>query len=564
MRDLINILDEESLTLNTFASRNPHYYRNLINLIKNGLPVTMRKDKKLEQVTFPKSVAKQLEQIWNPSGADKTETATPEQVATMKRFPLIDTNGLKWSLSNVEKNEDIKKLIGARGEQRESKWWNKGNVAEGIMSAAVITKFENPDQAITGQDVMNTLKKVQSNTYETRALKRRLILKIVLSANDYRALIMSAQEPDKFQVFEKSAEIYKLYNDTATYVNSSNNVQSAIEKIQASAPKDVIEVTADGATAEAQHSTKADLWIAVNGKKERLLSIKTATVKHVGAVSGYEFKHLNAFFKSTVNVELPAEYQKYFKSMPPSLPKGWKKGDPIPAGYVSMSRDERAKMLTNLREENFANGTKRAYQYVFNQISKELAGTSNTSEYDFIKEVTNGVIHHATLGEDIRIVIISPSAKKAYTELQFGPELHKALENYDLIPVLNVDGANFKLLVYGYPKGIANRVNNDKSLFVQLRSYIQDTATRNVVEIGGLLKDLTDVEKLQKAQVTPTTQFKPQAKPVVAKPATKQSITKPTSTRIQEPVQPPEEIPANEEPPKVYGNEKTLGRKRQR
>ena len=561
MRDLINMLNEESLTLNTFASRNPHYYRNLINLIKNGLPVTMRTgDKKLQQVTFPKSLAKQLEQIWNPSGSDKTETATPEQIALMKRFPLVDTNGTKWNLSNVEKNEDIKKLIGAGGVQRESKWWNKGNVAEGIMSAAVITKFENPNRDISGQDVMDTLKKVQSNTYETRALKRRLILKIVLSANDYRALIMSAQEPDKFKVFEKSAEIYKLYNDTATYVNQSDNVSSAIKKIQASAPKDVIEVTADGATAEAQHSTKADLWIAVNGKKERLLSIKTATVKHVGAVSGYEFKHLNAFFKSTVNIELPAAYQKFFKSMPPSLPKGWKKGDPVPAGYVSMSREERAEMLVSLRQENFDNGTKRAYQYVYKQISQELSGTNNTNEYNFIKEVTNGVIHHATLGEDIRIVIISPSAKKAYTELQFGPELHQALENYDLIPVLNVDGANFKLLVYGYPKGIAKRVNNDKSLFVQLRSYIQDTATRNVVEIGGLLKDLTDVEKLQKIQTTPTTT----AKPAVPKPATPPPAAKPVPAAVPEPEQPPEEIPAVEEPPKKYGTPKTLGRPRQR
>ena len=561
MRDLINILDEASLTLGTFAKRNPNYYRNLLNLIKTGQPVTMRtSDNKLVDVTFPKSLATDLEKIWNPSGIGSNDLATPDQVAALKKYKLTDTNGKSWGLANVEKSEAIKKLIGSSGEQRESKWWNKGNVAEGIMSSAVITKFENPDRVITGQDVMNTLKKVQSNTYETTALKRRLLLKIVLSTNDYRALIMSAQEPEKFQKFEKSAEIYKLYEDTAAYVNSSDNVAGAVEKIKASAPKDVIEVTADGATAEAQHSTKADLWIAVNGKKERLLSIKTATVKHVGAVSGYEFQHLNTFFESTVNITLPEQFKKYFKSMPPSLPKGWKKGDPVPAGYVSMSRDERAEMLSQLRQDNFVNGTKRAYEYVYKQIMAELAGTGNTSEYNFIKEVTDGVVHHVTLGEDIRIVIISPSAKKAYTELRFGPELYKALENYDLIPVLNVDGANYKLLVYGYPRGVATRVNNDKSMFVQLRSYIQDTATRNVVEIGGLLKDLTDVEKLQKVQPEPAIK-KPTtpSRPAPKKPA-------PTTTNLPPPVEQPEpeEMPAVEEPPKVYGNEKTLGRKRQR
>ena len=563
MRDLINILDEDSLTLKTFTKRNPHYYRNLINLIKNGQPVTMRTpDNNLVDVTFPTSVAKDLEQIWNPSGIGSEDLATPEQLTDLTRYKMTDTDGTSWRLSSVEKNEDIKKLIGSTGEQRDSKWWNKGNVAEGIMSSAVITKFENPGKMITGQDVMNTLQKVQSNTYETNALKRKLILKIVLSAIDYRALIMSAQDPEQFKQFEKSAEIYKLYDDTADYVNQSSNVTGAIEKIKASAPKDVIEVTADGATAEAQHSTKADLWIAVNGKKERLLSIKTATVKHIGGVAGYEFQHLNAFFKSTVNIALPEEYKKYFKSMPPSLPKGWKKGDPIPAGYVKMSRSERSAMLAKLRQENFVNGAKRSYEYINNQITKELAGNGSAGEYNFIKEVTDGIVHHATLGEDIRIVIISPSAKKAYTELQFGPELYKALENYDLVPVLNVDGKNYKLLVYGYPKGIATRVNNDKSMFVQLRSYIQDAATRNVVEIGGLLKDLTDVEKLQKVEPAPVDT----AKPVAQVPKTKTPVSKnmPAPTIRPEPVPEPEEVTPLEEPPKVYGNEKPLGRKRQR
>ena len=563
MRDLINILDEESLTLSTFAKRNPNYYRNLINLIKNGQPVTMRTlDKNLVDVTFPTSVAKDLEQIWNPSGIGSENLATPEQLANLQSYKMADTDGRSWRLSSVEKNEDIKKLIGSTGEQRDSKWWNKGNVAEGIMSSAVITKFENPGKMITGQDVMNTLQKVQSNTYETNALKRKLILKIVLSANDYRALIMSAQDPEQFKKFEKSAEIYKLYNDTADYVNQSGNVVGAIEKIKASAPKDVIEVTADGATAEAQHSTKADLWIAVNGKKERLLSIKTATVKHIGGVAGYEFQHLNAFFKSTVNITLPEEYKKYFKSMPPSLPKGWKKGDPVPAGYVKMSRSERSTMLAQMRRDNFVTGTKRSYEYVYNQISKELAGDGSTGEYNFIKEVTDGVVHHATLGEDIRIVIISPSAKKAYTELQFGPELYKALENYDLVPVLNVDGANYKLLVYGYPKGIATRVNNDKSMFVQMRSYIQDAATRNVVEIGGLLKDLTDIEKLQKVEPAPVTKAPAMDKAPTSKIPVSTNIPSPIAQ--PEPTEEPEEIVPVEEPPKVYGNDKTLGRKRQR
>jgi hypothetical protein len=169
-------------------------------------------------------------------------------------------------------------------------------------------------------------------------------------------------------------------------------------------------------------------------------------------------------------------------------------------------------------------GTKKAYNYIYKEIKRKLAGSDDSEEYDFVTTVTKGVVHHATLGEEIRLVIISPSAKKAYTELEFGPALYEALQNYDLVPVLNMEGANYKLLVYGYPKTEkAKRVKNDKSLFVQLRSYVQDTAARNVVEIGGLLKNLTDVSKLENTastelpEPTITAPVKSVANPVPAK-----------------------------------------------
>ena len=351
---------------------------------------------------------------------------------------------------------------------------------------------------------------------------------------------MSSQEPQEFLKFEKSKEIYKLYEDCATYVNESSNVKSAIQKIENANDEDVIAVTADGATAEAQHSTKADLWISVNGKKERLLSIKTATVKHIGAVSGYEFDHINNFFLSTVGFGLPDEYRKFFKSPPPQLPKGWKQGDPVPAGYKKMSQIERSAEIAKIRANNYATGTKKAYQYVFKEINSRLAGPVDEEEYDFVTTVTKGVIHHATLGEDVRLVIISPSARTAYTELEFGPNLFEALKNYDLVPKLNLEGANYKLLVYGYPKtDKAKRVDNGASMFVQLRSYVQDAAARNVVEIGGLLKNLTDVSKSEATASTPLPAPTPQPTAKVAKP---QPASQPNTAPVPAPA-PQQSIP---------------------
>lgn len=538
-----DILSEAAINLENFEARNPNYWRNLINLIKNKQPVTLRLKKgtgipdEVIDVTFPTSVANQLEKIWSPTGIDPKEVATPEQVAQMQTFRMTDSDGTVYKLNQVEKTKDIKQKIGAEGKESNSKWWNKGNVAEGIMSCAVITKFENPNKHLQGQDVLKTVQKITEGNYLTKSFGKKLQLRIVLSRNDYRALEMSAKEVQEFSKFENSSEIYKLYDDCATYVNDSSNVFTAMEKIQKASSDDVIEVTADGATAEAQHSTKADLWIALGGKKERLLSIKTATVKHIGAVSGYEFDHVDKFFRSVVNFDLPDEFRKKFKKAPPTQyllgPDGKAdKTQPNPE-YVKMSKAERSATIKTAMEHNYA-ALKAVYTWVYKEINRRLKGDKTKGEYNFVTEVTGGVVHHATLGEDIRVVVISPSAKKAYTELHFGPELYKALESYDLVPVLDVEKTNYKLLVYGYPKDQkAKRVNNDKSMFVQMRSYLQDGAARNVVEIGGLLKDLADVQKLEAPQA-------PQATPtpkVVATPA-KTTPAKTTTTAKTAPATP--------------------------
>jgi hypothetical protein len=545
--DFKHLISEETINPNTLAARNSNYYRNVIDLIRKGSEIQVTVDKTkttpkiVKTVRFDPKVADQLEKIWNPTGTDASEVASPEQVAFLKTFPLAAEDGNTYRLNQIEKTKDIKQKVSATGEATNSKWWNKGNVAEGIMAVAVVTKFERHGDVITGPDIFHNVQNLTSTVIKTKAYDKELQLKITLSGNDFKALQMSAQQPQEFLKYDKSKEIYKLYMDCATYVNESSNVKTALEKIQNAAKGDMIEVTADGATTEAQHSTKADLWIAVNGKKERLLSIKTATVKHIGAVSGYEFDHINNFFMSTVGFGIPEELRKFFKAPPPSAPK---KGEPIPAGYKPMSQVERGAKISQVRAYNYLHGTKKAYNYIYKEINRKLAGSDDSEEYDFVTTVTKGVVHHATLGEDIRLVIISPSAKKAYTELEFGPALYEALQNYDLVPVLDMKGANYKLLVYGYPKTEkAKRVQNDKSLFVQLRSYVQDTAARNVVEIGGLLKNLTDVSKLENTastelpEPTITAPAPNPKKAVAATPVAPAAATTTTPAPVAEPVE---------------------------
>jgi hypothetical protein len=565
------LISEAAIDPNTFApsernrGRNSNYYRNLITLIRDGSPVTIHGQTK--PVIFKKSVADELESIWNPTGIDRNEEATPEQVVAMKKLRLTANDGKSFSITNIEKTKDIKQKTGEEGEEAFTKWWNKGNVAEGIMACAVITKFNQQGAEITADQVLETVRSVntqivpvldkdgnpamdKNGTPKERrkgvltsdTYGKELSLTITLSNNDFAALLMSAKDQKTFEKYEQSDEVYQMYEDCSNYVNQSDNVVGAIEKIKNAAAEDRVDVTADGATAEAQHSTKADLWIAVGGNKERLLSIKTSTVKHIGAVSGYEFEHISKFFESTIGFGLPEEFKEKFRKPPAAkfLPNDSGELTVPNPEYVKMSRTERSAAVRDAMNYNYTTATREAYQWVFDQIQDRLAGNSDDQEYDFVKTVADGVVHHATLGDDIRLVIISPSAKKSYTELQIGNDLAESLSEFDLSPKLDLK-TNYRILVYGYPVSeIGKRVENDKALFVQLRSYIQDGAARNVVEIGGLLKKLTDVTKVQDhvepATVTPTKGTTPAKAPVKPKePATPVNVntTSPQMTNLQ-------------------------------
>ena len=165
-----HLFTEAAISPKTFApsatnrGRNSNYYRNLINLIRSGTPVTIHG--KQEPVIIDKSVADQLEAIWNPTGLDKKEEATAKQVAQMLTVKFPADDGGIYKINNIEKTKDIKQLTAEEGGEAFTKWWNKGNVAEGIMACAVIAKFNNQGAEITAQQVLETVSSVENHQWQ--------------------------------------------------------------------------------------------------------------------------------------------------------------------------------------------------------------------------------------------------------------------------------------------------------------------------------------------------------------------------------------------------------------
>lgn len=506
---IYEFLTEAGLSLSNFQYKNNHYWVNLLNLISSGAEIPLT-DGTTVQINDGVKAAKQLKKIW--SGKD---LATPEQIATLKTVQLPTTDGRSISLGKVFKSKEIK-TGSSGGEQTETyaKFWNLGNVVEGVMGAAVSAKFINPSKQIEWRDIVAVLRKLSAQEAQAEPTDKKkktskltqylmsvkagtdnLSFLMSLNSTDFKALEMSYLDANTLQLYPDHQEIFKAYENAAEYVNTSNTVKTAIDRVVADKRANTILIESEGASAEKQTSTKADLFITIDGTRERLLSLKAKTVPQVGQVSGHAFENLEQFFKSTLGFGLPNDFAKMF-------PKGTYK---------------------EVGSTIWTKAFPKAYKHMFKSLSDTLTGNNDYKEYDFVTQIYNAVKHHATLGEDVIIVYLSPSARKSYTELKIGPELFDALKNFDLYPVL---AGPTKIRIMGKPvTPEGEQVTGGKDLdFVQLRSFEQKGVTiRNVVEVQALFKALADVTEIPTRQIAP-------AQPIQKKTAAKASssaITKP-------------------------------------
>lgn len=381
--------------------------------------------------------------------------------------------------------------------------FNLGNVAEAVMGSAVAAVFAKGGKTVSRQDALDISKIVAVNEkYSTTTpSKDKLEFAVTVPVADSKVFnVFVTEGKEGLEELEidpaKIKKINKMFDDAVAYVNESQTVQAAVRKAEDDPRENRIEVLSDGGNSEKQNTTKVDLEVMLDGQKINLISLKTGTVKQFGQESGAGYETLDRFFKSTIGFGLPDDMASKFKG-------------PREKDY---------------KKFNFEGPFAEAYQHVFKEIKSQVDGDNERQEYDIVKAVYDGIKYHATRDEEgVILVVLSPSAKKAYQELQFGEPLLEALRGYDLDATLE-SGANHKITITGTAtsKEAASIDKSDK--LVQFRSYAQGNAVRNIIEMEGLLKDLADLQKLQaktdakpkpKAKVEPQTIDEPeqQSKP---------------------------------------------------
>ena len=382
---------------------------------------------------------------------------------------------------------------------------NKGDAAEAILGAAIAAKFKLGGREVNSNDVVDILKEVVARgksdgitdyqkaeveddsfkfvlTLNSKSMKS---LKMWIEADDPMTksredlkIVQEGVKPDTIK------DLQEMISNTVVYANKNKRCIEAVEIAKDEPEKNEVVILSDGGDATQQNTTKVDLKLSYDGKPTRLLSLKAGSVKQFGQASGATWKSASDFFESVFKLRLPDSMKQKF-------------------GFKDISEPDYKEY--NYNEGPFA----KLYSEMAKQVSEYTKGDNTKLEFNLVKNVYDAINYHATRGQEgVTMVIVSPKAKVAYKELAFDVRLLAALELYDL-EVINEPGlSNHRISVVGQLKsdeakkslGDGAKKLPSKNILVQLRTAFSGGAIRNLVEMGELLKDLADVEKLDQQE----------------------------------------------------------------
>lgn len=180
--------------------------------------------------------------------------------------------------------------------------YNLGDMAEGVVGAAIAARFIYKNRSITHRQVYGVLRalaKKGSTNYPGKKGKQVEMTFKSANANpkimDDVRLFVSLAEVNMMALLARGNEaLLREYVDSAVKYANSNNVKKWAKLVYENNRYDKIEVLSDGLGG--QRSTKVDVTVKITNNEGKLIpvdilvSLKAGDVKQFGQVSGAEFE----------------------------------------------------------------------------------------------------------------------------------------------------------------------------------------------------------------------------------------------------------------------------------
>lgn len=356
-----------------------------------------------------------------------------------KAITLETTTGVQVPIGNLEKKH-VKPDA-----------FNRGDVSEGLLAAAIAARFINKNKTITKQDAINILKELRpqggtkvDQTFvsenENPAVKDQVRIVISLAEINMKALLNPANYGGLSDLINASVKYANgLYITKWSKLLYENNVRNEID------------VISDGLLD--QSGTKVDLRVKVDGKLTNVnVSLKAGDVKQFGQVSGSKLENMAALFN--------------------------------PLGL--RVETQQAKFNEFLTKKDTVGAT----SHIYNYVSKTLATEAANNKKAFLKSLSSFIKFHATRDEEnVTLVQLNRNEAKIYDF----DNVQKMLS--DVEPAVFIKNGYSDVAKAQVPTiVIADKSRTGKNELLTIRMKIDTKPDgfyhRNYIEKGALLGDL--------------------------------------------------------------------------
>ena len=351
---------------------------------------------------------------------------------------------------------------------------NRGDIAEGIMGAALTAKFIKREfgqtisnlPQVNATDVDAVLAKFfrSGGTYSktVRDVPKPFDFippdfpgdRIETTVNIVRELMFSDKVVFKLTLPQPAmdflskqsnrTQVRDIFERAIRYANNDPTFIREANRLATNAKNDKILVDADGVSNQLE--TKVDIGLFANGRKiGKQISLKTDKGRQFAQVKGFGVAEFDKLFADNMGIIVDGSVKNAVN-------------DYIKQFNVTDAFSFRAQTSKDVTGSVWASKLKKAATIYYKGAEKIIK--TQIDAIDFRRKLANTIRVGATRGdEDIQLVKFA-GAQGAYSERTFGPEFEDAIENADLSVVSNfTDNPTIK-------------INSNNKLLVQFRARV--------------------------------------------------------------------------------------------
>ena len=351
---------------------------------------------------------------------------------------------------------------------------NRGDIAEGIMGAALTAKFIKRQLGQTVNDLPQVnatdVDAVLARFFRSGGTYRKTVRdvpkpfdfippdfpgdKIETTVNIIRELMFSDKVVFKLTLPQAAmdflskqsnrTQVRDIFERAIRYANNDPTFIREANRLATNAKNDKILVDADGVSNQLE--TKVDIGLYANGRKiGKQISLKTESCRQFDQVIGFGIAEFDKLFDNNMGIIVDGSVKNAVNNY-------------IKQFNVTDAFSFRAQTSKDVTGSVWASKLKKAATIYYKGAEKIIK--TQIDAIDFRRKLANTIRVGATRGdEDIQLVKFA-GAQGAYSERTFGPEFEDAIENADLSVVSNfTDNPTIK-------------INSNNKLLVQFRARV--------------------------------------------------------------------------------------------